>query len=179
VILIGLTRVVIDMNLVCTSPNVTLIPGWSSLNTPLQFERSEDVYIASIIGWNCHDFVLKSTKWTIKKCSPNCSTVIVLSSSVVMTSSELFIPGFKLSAGVYELMLTAQVVAWSNLSSSVSAYIVVYPSKVIVNLMDSGLMMISHWSNFTLTFSPGVFSIDSNVNVFNASVSNDWNSSFS
>jgi hypothetical protein len=150
---------------------VALVPNTTTLTSPLQFRRDQDVYIMSSVELNCNTSFSTSMKWTIKGCSSICSIVIQLSQSVDMTSSELFIPAKTLSYGTYELQLIVTMTVSSNLTSSASAYININPSNIAVNLLPYGTSMITHGCHQSLTFNPGAYSVNPDTNTFNSSVS--------
>lgn len=66
----------------CFSPTVTLISGSSTLLSPLQFHRSQDSEIISIIQLNCNNSLSIKTEWTIKNCTSTCLYQIQLDSSI-------------------------------------------------------------------------------------------------
>ncbi|CAF0832630.1 unnamed protein product, partial [Adineta steineri] len=79
-------------NQTCFSPKITLIPSTSTLLSPIQFRRSQDFYIVSLIELNCNNSISIITQWTIKNCTSICSNQIQLDSTIITTSTELYIP---------------------------------------------------------------------------------------
>jgi hypothetical protein len=59
----------------------------------------------------------------------------------------------------------------SDLTSSLSAYVTINPSGIIVNLIQLGTPMITLGYQQNLTLNPGLYSIDLDGYIFNASVS--------
>jgi len=91
--------------------------------------------------------------------------------TVITTSSEIFIPAKTLAYGIYQLTLTANMVAAPHLSSSASAYVEIAPSDITVNLVQFGTSMITRGYQQALLLDPGTFSVDPDTTTFNASVS--------
>jgi hypothetical protein len=149
---------------------ITLSPSALNLTSPLQFQRSQDVYINSYLQLNCTTSLSTIAKWTIKQCSSVCATAIQLGQSVSTTDSELFIPGKSLSYGIYELKLTVTMGASPNLNASASVYVAINPSSITANMAEFGTSMITHGYHQNLTLNPGAYSIDPDANTFNASV---------
>jgi hypothetical protein len=58
----------------------------------------------------------------------------------------------------------------SNLTSSLSLYVTITPSGIIVNLIQLGTSMITLGYQQNLTLNPGLYSIDLDGYIFNASV---------
>ncbi len=86
-----------DFNVSCFSmfsPRITLIPGTSSLISPIQFRRIQDFYISSNIEFNCNNLFSLITIWTIKNCTTSiCSYEIQFDPTIIETKfSELYIP---------------------------------------------------------------------------------------
>jgi len=59
----------------------------------------------------------------------------------------------------------------SDLTSSLSAYVTINPSGIIVNLIQLGTPMITLGYQQNLTVNPGLYSIDLDQYIFNPSVS--------
>jgi hypothetical protein len=94
--------------------------------------------------------------------------------SVVRTNTgELFIPGKTLSCGVYELTSTVRMVLGPQLVSSLSTYVEIVQSPIIVNLIPLGTMMVTRGDRQTLILDPGSFSVDPDSDFLNASVSDE------
>ncbi|CAF3751894.1 unnamed protein product, partial [Rotaria sp. Silwood1] len=153
----------------CFSPTVILIPGKSSLTSPLQYRRSQDFSIISIIQLNCPGLISTITTWTIKNCSSSCSYQIQLNEKVITTLSELYIPSRTLDYGVYELKLTVTLVDLPSLTSSSSAYVRITPSGITANLVQLGTSLITRGNQQDLLLDPGTFSIDPDEDSFDAS----------
>ncbi|CAF4210999.1 unnamed protein product, partial [Adineta steineri] len=114
----------LNINETCYSPTVTLIPGQSSLPSPMSYRRSQDFSISSMIQFNCDGSLSRTTKWTIKNCtSTRCSFEIVLNEKVMTTYSELYIPSRTLDYGVYQLTLSVTMIDSPNLKASSSVYV--------------------------------------------------------
>ncbi|CAF4383268.1 unnamed protein product, partial [Adineta steineri] len=111
----------LNINEICYSPTITLIPGQSSLSSPMSYRRSQDFYISSMIEFNCDGSLSTTKKWTVKNCtSTSCSFEIALNEKVITTYSELYIPSRILDYGVYQLTLTVIMIDSPNLKSSSS-----------------------------------------------------------
>jgi hypothetical protein len=93
--------------------------------------------------------------------------------TVITISSELFIPGRTLAYGTYQLTLSVTMIAVPHLSSSVSAFVKITSSGIMVNLVQFRTSMITSGYQQDLAFDPGTFSVDPDANSFNASVSFD------
>ncbi len=159
------------MILACFQPTVTLIPGTSSLSSPIQYLRSQDFSIVSIIELNCNNSLSTTTQWTIKNCTSVCSYQIRTDSTIITTFTELYIPAKTLPYGIYELTLTVTMVNSPSLTTSTSIYVQITSSDIIVNLLQYGTSMITSGHEQDLKLDPGTYSVDPDENVFNASVS--------
>ena len=137
----------------------------------MQFRRNQDFFISSYVQLKCTKSLETNTKWTIKNCtSSNCSFQIQLDQTVQTTSSELYIPAQTLPIGTYELTLTVTMIASPDLTSSSSAYVRITSSGITANLVQYGTSMITSGYQQNLTMDPGLFSVDPDGNVLNASV---------
>ncbi|CAF1191151.1 unnamed protein product [Adineta steineri] len=166
------TTVTQYINQKCFPPTVTLIPGASTLLSPLQFRRDQDFYIVSIITLNCYSSLSTKTEWTIKNCtSSSCAYQIQTVSTIQTTFSELYIPARTLSYGLYELNLTVTMIDYSLLITSSSVYVKITPSGIIANLVQLGTPMIASGHEQDLKLEPGIYSVDPDGYVFNAT---DW-----
>lgn len=87
------------------------------------------------------------------------------------TSDELFIPAKTLSYGTYQLTLTVSMVAAPELTSSVSAYVKIIATNISANLLAYGTSMITLGYQEDLFLDPGIYSVDPDSTVFNATVS--------
>ncbi len=83
----------------------------------------------------------------------------------------MYIPAKTLSYGIYELTLTVTMVDSPSLTTSSSIYVQITPSNILANLLQYGTSMITSGHEQDLKFDPGVYSVDPDENVFNASVS--------
>jgi hypothetical protein len=158
----------------CYPPIITLIPGGSSLVSPLQYRRSQDFTISSMIQLNCDISLSTTTKWTIKNCTSTiCSFEIILSQKVITTFSELYIPSRTLPYGIYELTLTVIMTDVSSLKASSTAYVRITATGITANLVQLGTSMITRGDQQDLLLDPGSFSVDPDEDSFDASVSID------
>ena len=115
-------------------------------------------------------------QWTIS----NGSTSVVIDSSVITTSSELFVPSRTLAFGVYQLTLMVTLKTSSNMiRSSKSAYVRINPAGITANLVLLGTSMITRGSQQDLQLNPGLYSVDLDDDQFNASVNHSHLSLFS
>ena len=159
----------------CFSPQITLIPNTTSSN-PISFRRSEDLSIISMIEYNCNQSFGIIPQWIITNCTTSCSNRIQLDSSIITTSSELYIPSQTLSYGTYQFELIIRMSTnstWLNVSKS--TYIQIIPSNIIVNSFHSGTLMLIIANTHDLLLDPGSYSIDLDNNIFNTSVSSEMN----
>ncbi len=152
---------------------MTLIPGTSTLLSPMEFRRSQDFYIVSITELNCNNSFAVATQWTIQNCTSVCSNQIQLSQTIPTTFSELDIPALTLPYGLYELTLTVTMVQFPSLKTSSSVYVQITPSGITANLVQLGTSMITSGHEQDLKLDPGAYSVDPDASVFNASVSQD------
>ncbi|CAF1149550.1 unnamed protein product [Adineta ricciae] len=150
----------------CSLPMIVLIPTSSAASSPIQFRRSEDISIVSIITSTCNNSLSLTTQWTIRKCIITCIYQIQLNSSIGTTFSEIYIPKQTLPYGVYQLILTVTLMNTSSSSSS-TVYIEVVPSDITVNLISYGTSMITQGYNQDIQFDPGQYSIDPDEKIFN------------
>ena len=112
--------------------------------------------------------------WIIRNCSTtSCSNRIQLNSTIVTTSSELYIPSQTLPYGLYQFQLTVTLPNSTWLNTSKSTYIQIIPSNIIVNAFSSKISMITMGNTQDLFLDPGNYSIDLDNNVFNTNVSLD------
>ncbi len=156
--------------LACFPPTVTLIPGASTLSSPIQFRRSQDFYIVSIIALNCNDSLSIITQWTIKNCTSICSSKIHLDPTIITTFSELYIPSRTLPYGIYQLTLNVTMVQFPSLKTSSPVYVQITPSGITANLVQYGTSMITSGHEQDLKLDPGTYSVDPDASVFNATV---------
>ncbi len=155
----------------CLSPTVTLIPAASTLLSLIEFRRSQDFDIISIIELNCNDSLSTNTQWTIKNCTSICSNQIQLDPKIITTFSELYIPARTLIYGTYQLTLIVTMVNFPSLQTSSSIYVEITSSGITANLIQYGTSMVTSGNQQDLKLDPGTYSIDPDENVFNASVS--------
>ena len=101
----------------------------------------------------------------------NCSSQILLDSTIETTFSELYIPARKLEFGTYELQLTVTMSKYPTLKTSSSVYVRITPSGITANLVQLGTSMITSGYEQDLKLNPGEYSIDQDENTFNSSVS--------
>ncbi|CAF4063852.1 unnamed protein product, partial [Adineta steineri] len=163
------TSNILTTNQTCFIPKITLIPGISTLSSPIQFRRSQDFYIISLIELNCSNSLSMITQWTITNCTSICLQKIQLDPTIITTLSELYIPRNTLAYGIYELKLTVTMTKIPSLTSSSSVYIQITSSGITANLIEYGTSMITRGKQQNLEFDPGSYSIDYDNNVFNAS----------
>jgi hypothetical protein len=154
----------------CFSPTITLIPGLSTLVSPLQFLRSQDVDISSVIKLNCNNSLSIKTQWTIKNCTSTCSYQIQIDSTIQTTFSELYIAARTLAYGLYELQLTVTMTDFPLLITSLSVYVEITPSSITPNLVQLGTPSITSGHEQDLKLDPGTYSVDSDGYAFNGSV---------
>jgi hypothetical protein len=157
----------------CFPPTITVIPGESSLTSPIEYRRNQDFYICSIIQFNCDGSLSTITNWTIKTCTTSCSLQIQLDQTTITTLSELYIPPKTLPCGIYEFELTVTMIDTPNLQSSASVYIKILSSTISANLIQLGTSMITNGQEQDLILNPGAFSVDLDGYTFNANVSDN------
>ncbi|CAF1438157.1 unnamed protein product, partial [Adineta steineri] len=153
----------------CYSPTVILIPGQSSLSSPISYRRSQDFFISSMIQFHCNGSLSTTKKWTIKNCSStSCSFEIVLDENVMTTFSELCIPSRTLAYGVYQLTSTVTMIDSPNLKASSSVYVRITATGITANLVQLGTSMITRGNQQDLLLDPGTFSVDPDEDTFDA-----------
>ncbi|CAF1399077.1 unnamed protein product [Adineta steineri] len=154
----------------CYAPTITLIPSQSSLASPLQFRRSQDFSISSIIGFNCNGSLARKTQWTVKNCtSSSCLSQIQLNEKVITTLSEFYAPAKTFAYGIYELTLTVTMTKSPTLKSSSSAYVRITPTGITANPVELGTSMVTRGHQQNLLLDPGAYSVDPDEDSFNAS----------
>ena len=159
--------------LVCSHVNITLSPRGSSSFAPLQFVRSDDVYISSSIAWDCTAPTTVLTLWKVEQCVSNCLTTIEWNVTFNTISSEFFVPAFTLPVGLYQLTLTIRTASSMLPSASASAFVQITAVDVVASLMYFSTSLISTAHDVDLILDPGRFSIDPEQSTFNASVSDE------
>ncbi|CAF3914703.1 unnamed protein product, partial [Adineta steineri] len=102
----------------CYAPTITLVPGQSSLVSPLQYRKSQDFSITSMIQLDCSGSLSTITKWKITSCTSICSDQVQTDPTITTTLSELYIPAKTLAYGIYQLTLNITMVDTPNLKSS-------------------------------------------------------------
>ncbi|CAF1452778.1 unnamed protein product [Adineta ricciae] len=152
----------------CFSPNVTIIPAASTLNSPMQIRRSQDFYFISLIKINCNQSFSISTKWTVSNCTSTCSNQVQIDDKVLTTSSELYIPARTLPYGTYLFQLSVIMLDIPQLETTSSVYVDITPSGITANLVQYGTSMITIGYNQDLLLDPGSYSIDMDEPYFNA-----------
>ena len=128
-----------------------------------------------MIEYNCNQSFGITTQWIITNCTTSCSNQIQLNSTIITTSSELYIPSQTLSYGIYQFQLTVRMTNSSWLNVSKSTYIQIIPSNIIVNSFSSGILMITMGNAHDLLLDPGSYSVDLDNNIFNTNVSLEMN----
>ena len=110
--------------------------------------------------------------WIIHRCAPNCTIPVQLNpSDVITTFSELYIPAGTLDLGLYQLNITVTMTVAPQYNTWALAYVQIEPSGITANMVPLGTSIISSGREKDLTLDPGKYSIDPDVDVFNASVS--------
>ncbi|UJR14316.1 hypothetical protein I4U23_001310 [Adineta vaga] len=159
----------------CAQPTMTLFPGTSSYENPLQFRRSQDFYISVTFKIKCVDSFAIRTTWTIFNCTINCSIPADIDPSIDLTTSELVIPARILTYGIYEMKLTATMTGKFYSISTESAYVKINPTGATANLVLYGTSIITSGQERDLILDPGAHSINPDEKTFNAS---DWTYSY-
>lgn len=156
----------------CNAPSIILIPGQSSLSSPLVYRRSQDFSIASLLRLACESSLSTTIQWSIKNCTvTTCITPITLSKKISTTLSEIYIPSRTLALGVYQFTLSVKMTKSPQYRSSSVAYIRVTPSGITANLVELGTSMITRGDKQNLFFDPGTYSVDPDEDSFDATVS--------
>ena len=159
---------------VCLSPVIVLIPTVSPLPLPAEFQPYEEIFISSTIRLNCNGSLARLAQWTIRNCSSICSSPMQIDASVVQTNtSELFIPARTLSYGLYQLTLTVSMVLGPQLVSSISTYVKIVQSTIIVRPVPLGTTLVTRGERQNLILDPGSYSVDPDSDSFDASVSHE------
>ena len=140
----------------------------------MPFRRSTDVYITSYLQLQCNESLATNIRWTVRQCTSACSAVpLALPSSIVTTLPELYLPALALDYGTYELRMQVTMAAASQLTTTVSAFVTIIPSRIIPNLMPAGTSTITLGRGQDLLLDPGTYSEDPDSTPFNTSVSFD------
>ncbi len=155
---------------VCRPPTVILIPGTSTLSSPIQFRRAQDFYIVSIIELNCNQSSSTTTQWIVKNCTSICSNQILLGQTITTTLSELYIPARTLSYGTYQLNLIVTMTMFPLLTTTSSVYVSITASGITANLVQLGTSMVTSGYDQNLKLDPGTYSVNPDESVFNGSV---------
>ena len=138
--------------------------------TPIEFYRSMDGYIGSFLDLNCTAGKNITKRWSVKVCDINCSRNVDLGSSIVTTSSELYLPALSVAIGTYEFTYTVIIGSSPSVVISASVFISIKKSAVVANLVPGGTSMITQASYQDLTLDPGSYSVDVDFTTFNRSV---------
>jgi hypothetical protein len=147
----------ISFVVVCSSPSIVLIPSSSNVSFPLQFRRDPDFSISSTIELNCN----QSYRLDIQRAIYNGSNSLTVDSSVLTTSSELFIPSRILLFGICQLTLTVTLDTSSNVTkSSKSGYVQIDSAGITANLVPSGTSLITQGEGQDLLLNPCLYSVD-------------------
>lgn len=153
---------------------ITLIPGSSTLSSPMQFRANQDFYISSYTQLNCTQSLMTAMKWTVKNCTEtDCSFQIQFDSSIATSFSELYVPARTFPYGTYEFVLSVTMSVSPLLTSSKSTFVRISPSGITANLVQFGTSLITSGRQQHLVLDPGSYSIDPDGYVFNSSVSNE------
>ena len=152
---------------------IRMIPDESTLLSPYQYRRSEDVSLSAMITFNCAKSFSINRKWTIQSChNSNCSNPIELTNQIITTLTELFLPARTLLYGLYQFMFTVTMIDFPNFQSSSFVYIQIIPSDILVHLMEFGTSIITRGYEQNLLIDPGRYSINPDETRFDANVSN-------
>lgn len=141
------------------------------MQSPILYRKSQDFTISSIIQINCSHIISITNKWIIKSCTSfNCSSQLSVNESLIKTTqNELYIPSKTLSYGIYEFILIVSINALSQLNVSVSSFIEIISSNIIVNFNEYELTTITYGYEQDLIFNPGKYSINPDEMIFDAS----------
>ncbi|UJR09103.1 hypothetical protein I4U23_013350 [Adineta vaga] len=155
---------------VCYSPTITLIPGGSSLTSPLQYRRNQDFSISSTIQFRCNASLATLMQWSVKNCtSTSCLYRIGLSDKIRTTLSEFYVPSRTFAYGMYELTLTVTMKQFPSAKSSSSVHVMITPSGITANPVPLGTSMITRGKEQDLELDPGSYSVDPDEDSFDAS----------
>ncbi|UJR09075.1 hypothetical protein I4U23_013322 [Adineta vaga] len=155
---------------VCYSPTITLIPGGSSLTSPLQYRRNQDFSISSTIQFRCNASLTTLIQWSVKNCtSTSCLYRIGLSDKIRTTLSEFYAPSRTFAYGMYELTLTVSMKQFPSAKSSSSVHVMITPSGITANPVPLGTSMITRGKEQDLELDPGSYSVDPDEDAFDAS----------
>lgn len=109
--------------------------------------------------------------WSLTNCTAGCSSLMSLEEPIVNTLSELFVPARVLNYGIYEFKRTVTAIEFPTSPISATTYVRIDPSGITANLVPLGTSMVTHGHQQRLIMNPGKYSVDSNTNSFNATVS--------
>ncbi|CAF1525116.1 unnamed protein product, partial [Adineta ricciae] len=156
----------------CRAPTIVLTPNATSITSPVQYRRSQDFTIVSLIGLNCASSLTMTTQWAIINCTTSCSNRIPSNPAIVTKQSELYIPAKSLPYGLYKFTLTVAMSQMTTLSASLNIYVQIIPSTKTAYLIPYGMSLITRSYLQDLQLNPGNYSIDPDEDLFDAT---QWN----
>ena len=133
----------------------------------LEIRRSDDLYLNSLIEFDCYKPFSIALKWTVYD---SFKTELLLP-KVEEGYSDLYIPALTLSYGLYEFKLIATIIPSLTTIESKSLFVEIIPSDITVYLIQSSTSLITHRQEDDLKIDPGNYSIDHDGYAFNTSVS--------
>jgi hypothetical protein len=104
--------------------------------------------------------------------------LVLQSKTIPFDTTELFLPANTLNIGVYEIMFRVFITVTPpshppthvNVSTAMSTFIRLSPSTIVVQPLPSTPSLVTHTHTEPFTFNPGLFSIDPDATMFDASV---------
>ena len=158
--------------LACFAPTVNLISVPSTVLSPIDIQRNQDIYVDSAIQVNCNLSQTIKVQWSLINCTGSvCGNVLPPHPSILTSYTDLYVPSKTLPLGAYQFRLTVAMAVRSNLSSSASVYVRIVSAGVTANLFQYGTSMISSGVKQDLELNPGRHSVDLDGNQLNVSVS--------
>lgn len=156
----------------CFSSMISFLPNDTSLLTPAQFRRSDNILIKYIINNNCTSLNSYFTQWIMINCTLSCESQLNTNHLLNVTTNQISISARTLPYGIYQLKLAVTMInSTTTASASSSVYIAIIPATIIVNLVQYGTSVITSSYENDLILDPGKYSIDPDSDIFDTTVS--------
>ncbi|CAF1262786.1 unnamed protein product, partial [Adineta ricciae] len=162
-----------DKYLECFSSMISFLPNNTSLLTPAQYRRSDNILINHIINNNCTPLHSYFKQWIVTNCTSSCEFQVNINYLLNITTNQILIPARTLPYGVYRLKLVLTMInSTATIIASSSVYIAIIPATIIVNLVQYGTSVITSSYENDLILDPGKYSINPDSDIFDAT---NWN----
>ncbi|CAF1275359.1 unnamed protein product, partial [Adineta ricciae] len=145
----------------------------TSLLTPAQYRRSDNILINHIINNNCTPLHSYFKRWIVTNCTSSCEFQVNINYLLNITTNQILIPARTLPYGVYRLKLVLTMRnSTATIIASSSVYIAIIPATIIVNLVQYGTSVITSSYENDLILDPGKYSINPDSDIFDTT---NWN----